>query len=116
MPEHTLTTESGAPVTDNQNSASAGLGGPLLIQAQQLIEKLARFNRERAPERVVHARGSGAYGYFEVTDDVTGLTRAAFLGSVGRRTEVFARFHAADAEYGRRVAEAVEAVEALREE
>jgi catalase len=88
----TLTTESGAPVADNQNSASAGAGGPLLLQDQHLLEKLARFNRERVPERVVHARGSGAYGFFEVTDDVTDYTRAAFLGSVGKRTEVFARF------------------------
>ncbi|MEE1926879.1 catalase [Streptomyces sp. TRM 70351] len=92
MPKPTLTTESGAPVADNQNSATAGAGGPLLIQDQHLLEKLARFNRERIPERVVHARGSGAYGHFEVTDDVTGLTRAAFLGTVGKRTEVFVRF------------------------
>jgi catalase len=87
-----LTTESGAPVPDNQNSAQAGIGGPLLIQDQQLIEKLARFNRERIPERIVHARGSGAHGYFEVTDDVTDFTRAAFLNTVGKRTEVFLRF------------------------
>ncbi|GJF28136.1 hypothetical protein KNE206_08360 [Kitasatospora sp. NE20-6] len=87
-----LTTESGAPVADNQNSASAGAYGPLLIQDQQLLEKLARFNRERIPERVVHARGSGAYGYFEVTDEMSAYTRAAFLSAVGRRTEVFLRF------------------------
>ncbi|WP_233289247.1 catalase, partial [Kitasatospora sp. MBT63] len=87
-----LTTESGAPVADNQNSASAGEYGPLLIQDQQLLEKLARFNRERIPERVVHARGSGAYGYFEVTDEVSQYTRADFLAEVGRRTEVFLRF------------------------
>ncbi|MFJ2188298.1 catalase [Kitasatospora sp. NPDC087861] len=87
-----LTTESGAPVADNQNSASAGAYGPLLIQDQQLLEKLARFNRERIPERVVHARGSGAYGYFEVTDEVSQYTRAAFLSEVGKRTEVFLRF------------------------
>jgi catalase len=87
-----LTTESGAPVADNQNSAQAGIGGPLLIQDQQLIEKLARFNRERIPERIVHARGSGAHGYFEVTDDVTPFTRAAFLNTVGKRTDVFLRF------------------------
>ncbi|CAM5245145.1 catalase [Streptomyces californicus] len=83
MAKRVLTTESGAPVADNQNSASAGLGGPLLLQDQHLLEKLARFNRERIPERVVHARGSGAYGYFEVTDDVTGFTRADFLSEVG---------------------------------
>ncbi|MFK0191218.1 catalase [Kitasatospora sp. NPDC090308] len=88
----TLTTESGAPVADNQNSASAGEYGPLLLQDQHLLEKLARFNRERIPERVVHARGSGAYGYFEVTDDVLRYTRAAFLSAVGKRTELFLRF------------------------
>ncbi|MEU9962254.1 catalase [Streptomyces sp. NPDC050982] len=92
MSKRVLTTESGAPVADNQNSASAGAGGPLLLQDQHLLEKLARFNRERIPERVVHARGSGAYGHFEVTDDVTGFTHADFLSTVGRRTEVFLRF------------------------
>ncbi|MEU4133575.1 catalase [Streptomyces wuyuanensis] len=92
MTQRVLTTESGAPVADNQNSATAGVGGPLLLQDQHLLEKLARFNRERIPERVVHARGSGAYGYFEVTDDVTGFTRAAFLDTIGKRTELFLRF------------------------
>ncbi|MDF3289939.1 MULTISPECIES: catalase [Streptomyces] len=92
MPKPTLTTESGAPVADNQNSATAGVGGPLLLQDQHLLEKLARFNRERIPERVVHARGSGAHGHFEVTDDVTGFTRAAFLSEVGKRTDIFIRF------------------------
>ncbi|MFG2934527.1 catalase [Streptomyces sp. NPDC048282] len=103
MSKRVLTTESGAPVADNQNSASAGLGGPLLLQDQHLLEKLARFNRERIPVgapptplrqwgSVVHARGSGAYGHFEVTDDVTGFTHADFLSTVGRRTEVFVRF------------------------
>ncbi|WP_327294483.1 catalase [Streptomyces sp. NBC_01197] len=92
MSKRVLTTESGAPVADNQNSATAGVGGPILIQDQHLLEKLARFNRERIPERVVHARGSGAYGYFEVTDDVTGFTRADFLSAVGKRTETFIRF------------------------
>ncbi|MFE3325724.1 catalase [Streptomyces sp. NPDC059176] len=92
MTQRVLTTESGAPVADNQNSAAAGVGGPLLLQDQHLLEKLARFNRERIPERVVHARGSGAYGYFEVTDDVTGFTGADFLNAIGKRTEVFLRF------------------------
>ncbi len=92
MSKRVLTTESGAPVADNQNSASAGVGGPLLLQDQHLLEKLARFNRERIPERVVHARGSGAYGHFEVTDDVTGYTHADFLSTIGKRTEVFLRF------------------------
>jgi catalase len=65
MSEHkVLTTESGAPVVDNQNSQTAGPGGPVLLQDHHLIEKLARFDRERIPERVVHAKGSGAFGHF----------------------------------------------------
>jgi catalase len=62
MSKPTLTTESGAPVVDNQRSQTAGPGGPVLLQDQHLLEKLARFNRERIPERVVHANGSAAYG------------------------------------------------------
>lgn len=90
---NTLTTESGAPVADNQNSQTAGVGGPVLLQDQHLLEKLARFNRERIPERVVHAVGSGAYGTFEVTNpDVSNWTRMAMMSEVGKRTEVFARF------------------------
>ncbi len=87
-----LTTESGAPVADNQNSQTAGPAGPVLLQDQHLTEKLARFNRERIPERIVHARGSGAHGHFEVTADVSRWTRARFLSEIGRRTEVFVRF------------------------
>src|SRR5579875_704164 len=87
-----LTTEAGAPVADNQNSQSAGPGGPLLLQDHHLIEKLAHFDRERIPERVVHAKGSGAFGYFRVTADVTAYTRARFLSTVGKETEVFVRF------------------------
>jgi catalase len=92
MPKPTLTTESGAPVVDNQRSQTAGPTGPVLLQDQHLLEKLARFNRERIPERVVHANGSAAYGTFEVTADVSQWTRARFLGEVGRRTEAFVRF------------------------
>jgi catalase len=87
-----LTTESGAPVADNQNSQTAGVGGPVLVQDQLLLEKLAHFNRERIPERIVHARGAGAYGTFTVTQDVTRWTRAKFLSEVGKQTEVFTRF------------------------
>ncbi|MEU8785673.1 catalase [Streptomyces sp. NPDC048637] len=87
-----LTTESGAPVGDNQNSETAGVGGPGLIQDQLLIEKLAHFNRERIPERIVHARGAGAYGTFTVTADVTKYTRANFLSEIGKQTETFLRF------------------------
>ena len=88
-----LRTESGAPVADNQSSQTAGPGGPMLLQDQPLLEKLARFNRERIPERVVHAVGSGAFGHFEVTNaDVTRYTRMRMLSAPGKSTEVFARF------------------------
>ncbi len=88
-----LRTESGAPVADNQNSQSAGPGGALLLQDQHLLEKLARFNRERIPERVVHAVGSGAHGFFEVTNpDLPRWTRMAMMRGLGEQTEVFARF------------------------
>jgi catalase len=80
-----LTTEGGAPVADNQNSQTAGQAGPVLLQDAHLIEKLARFDRERIPERVVHAKGSGAYGRFEVTKDVTRWTKAKFISKVGKR-------------------------------
>ena len=89
----TLRTESGAPVADNQNSQTAGPAGPVLLQDQHLIEKLARFNRERIPERVVHAVGSGAYGHFEVTNpDLPRFTRMKMFSGVGKRTDVFVRF------------------------
>jgi catalase len=89
----TLRTESGAPVADNQNSQTAGPRGPVLLQDQHLLEKLARFNRERIPERVVHAVGSGAHGHLEVTSpDAARWTRMKMLGQVGRRTPVFVRF------------------------
>ncbi|MFI7244167.1 catalase [Streptomyces qinglanensis] len=87
-----MTTEAGAPVADNQNSQTAGVGGPVLVQDQHLLEKLAHFNRERIPERIVHARGAGAYGKFTVTADVTPYTRAKFLSGIGKETEVFLRF------------------------
>jgi len=95
-----LTNDAGAPVADNQRSQTAGPGGPVLMQDQHLIEKLAHFNRERIPERVVHAKGSAAYGHFEVTRDVTRWTRARFLSQVGKRTEVFARFSTVAGEKG----------------
>ena len=89
----TLTTESGAPVVDNQNSQTAGPGGPTLLQDQYLIEKLARFNRERIPERIVHAVGTGAYGYLEVTSpDVSKWTKMKVFERVGKKTDLFVRF------------------------
>jgi catalase len=95
-----LTTEVGAPVQTNQHSQTAGPGGPILLQDHHLLEKLARFNRERIPERVVHAKGSGAHGVFEVTQDVSAFTRARFLERVGKRTEVFVRFSTVAGEKG----------------
>lgn len=88
-----LTTESGAPIADNQNSQTAGPGGPVLMQDHNLIEKLARFNREQIPERIVHAVGTGAYGTFEVTNpDVARWTTMDLFSEMGRQTEVFVRF------------------------
>jgi catalase len=88
-----LTTEAGAPVSDNQHSQTAGPAGPTLLQDHHLIEKLARFNRERIPERVVHAVGPGAHGYLETTSaDVPRWTKMAVFSAVGKRTPVFLRF------------------------
>ena len=67
MASTVVTTSTGAPIADNKNSLSAGAGGPLLLADTKLIDKLAAFDRQRIPERVVHAKGAGAHGYFEVT-------------------------------------------------
>jgi catalase len=96
----TLTGSFGAPVDDDQNSITAGDPGPILMQDIHLMEKLAHFDRERIPERVVHAKGAGAHGYFEVTADVTPYTRAEFLSEIGQKTEVFARFSTVGGEKG----------------
>ncbi|UCH95591.1 MAG: catalase [Candidatus Aminicenantes bacterium] len=98
--KNTLTTSFGMPVADDQNTMTAGKQGPALVQDIHLIEKLAHFDRERIPERVVHAKGAGAYGYFEVSHDVTRYTRAGFLSEVGKRTEVFVRFSTVGGEKG----------------
>jgi len=95
-----LTTASGAPVDDDQHTMTAGPRGPALAQDVHLMEKLAHFNRERIPERVVHAKGAGAYGVFECTADMARYTRATFLSPVGRKTEVFVRFSTVGGEKG----------------
>ena len=87
----TLTRDNGAPVGDNQNSQTAGASGPTLLQDVQLIQKLQRFDRERIPERVVHARGTGAHGEFVATADISALTKAAVFAK-GTTTPVFVRF------------------------
>ena len=98
--EPRLTTASGIPVADNQNSLSAGPRGPLLLQDFHLIEKLQHFNRERIPERVVHAKGSGAYGTFTVTHDITQFTKAKLFSAIGKQTETFVRFSTVGGERG----------------
>ncbi|MFJ9386280.1 catalase KatA [Peribacillus sp. NPDC101481] len=95
-----LTTSWGAPVGDNQNSITAGERGPVLIQDVHLLEKLAHFNRERVPERVVHAKGAGAFGTFEVTNDLSQYTKAKLFNGVGKKTDLFIRFSTVAGELG----------------
>lgn len=95
-----LTTSSGAPVADNQNAKTVGPRGPVLLEDYQLIEKLAHQNRERIPERIVHAKGWGAHGTFTVTDDITRYTRARLFAEVGKKTDVLARFSTVAGEQG----------------
>ena len=99
MPDK-LTNSFGRPVADDQNTVTAGSDGPALMQDTHLLDKLAHFDRERIPERVVHAKGAGAYGYFEVTSDVSQYTKAAFLSEVGKRTDLFVRFSTVGGEKG----------------
>lgn len=95
-----LTTAAGAPVPDNQNVMTAGPRGPVLLQDIWLLEKLAHFDREVIPERRMHAKGSGAYGTFTVTQDITRYTRAKIFSQVGKKTELFARFTTVAGERG----------------
>jgi len=94
------TTDAGIPAASAEHSLTAGPNGPILLQDHYVIQKMQAFNRERVPERVVHAKGSGAFGYFEVTADVTPSTKAAFLNKVGKRTPVLARFSSVAGEQG----------------
>jgi len=100
MSEKKLTTSAGIPVADNQNALTAGPRGPVLVQDWQLFEKHAHFNRERIPERVVHAKGSAAYGVFTCTNDITRFSKAALFGAVGKKSECFARFSTVAGERG----------------
>ena len=88
----TLTTTAGAPIADNQNAITAGRRDPVLLQDYQLLEKLAHQNRERIPERTVHAKGWGAHGTFTVTHDITKYTKAKIFSQIGKKTELIARF------------------------
>jgi catalase len=95
-----LTTNQGVPVSDNQNSLKAGLRGPTLLEDFVLREKITHFDHERIPERIVHARGSGAHGYFEAYKSLTELTCAAPFADAGKITPVFVRFSTVAGERG----------------
>ncbi|KFL27413.1 catalase [Devosia sp. 17-2-E-8] len=95
-----MTTSAGAPVPDNQNSETAGPRGPVLMQDYQLLEKLAHQNRERIPERVVHAKGWGAFGTLTITNDISKYTRANIFSQVGKKTDLLIRFSTVAGELG----------------
>ena len=95
-----LTSSSGAPVVDNQNAMTAGPRGPMLLQDIWYLEKLAHFDREVIPERRMHAKGSGAFGTFTVTHDITKYTKAKIFSEIGKKTEMFARFSTVAGERG----------------
>jgi catalase len=97
---HRLTTASGIPYTQHENSKTVGPRGPILLEDYILHEKLAHFNRERVPERVVHAKGTGAYGKFTVTHDITRYTRAQIFSEIGKETPLFLRFSTVGGENG----------------
>ncbi len=94
------TTDAGIPASSDEHSLTVGPDGPILLQDHYVIQKMAQFNRERVPERVVHAKGGGAHGFFEVTEDVTPYCKADFLSAVGKKTPVFLRFSTVAGELG----------------
>ncbi len=96
----TTTFDSGVPAPEEDWSLTAGPDGPIVLHDAYVVEKMQQFNRERVPERVVHAKGSGAHGSFTVTGDITRYTRAGLFSEVGKRTEVFARFSQVAGESG----------------
>lgn len=91
-PKSPLTSSNGAPVANDQSSITAGERGPLTFDNWRVFEKLAHFDRERIPERVVHARGTGAYGTFTLTKDLSEFTITTFLRGAGKKTDVFLGF------------------------
>ena len=94
------TTAAGIPVQDNQTSLTAGERGPTLLQDHFLLEKLAHFNRERIPDRVVHSKAAGAHGTFTVTNDITKYTKASIFAKVGKQTSMIGRFSTVAGEKG----------------
>src|SRR5258707_7392433 len=99
-PAPTLTTSSGSPVEDNQSSITAGPRGPVLLQDYWLLEKLATFNREHIPERIVHAKGSAAHGTLTITNEITKYWKAAIFSKVGKRVPAYLRFSTVAGERG----------------
>lgn len=100
MEEKKLTNRTGAPVVDNQDIMTAGKRGPALLQDVWFLEKLTHFDRELIPERRMHAKGSGAYGVFKVTNDITAFTKAKLFSAIGKETPVFVRFSTVAGERG----------------
>jgi len=101
MDKKQLTTAAGRPVGDNQNALTAGPRGPIVFEDFLLFEKMAHFNRERVPERVVHAKGSGAYGFFVCTNpEMPTYTTAKLFSVVGKHTPTFMRFSTVGGEKG----------------
>ena len=98
--EKKLTTASGRPFYEKEDSLTVGRRGPILLEDYVLHESMAHFNRERIPERVVHAKGSGAFGTFTVTNDITKYTRAKMFSEVGKKTDMLARFSTVGGEKG----------------
>jgi catalase len=94
------TTDAGIPAASDEHSLTVGADGPILLQDHYLIQKMAQFNRERVPERVVHAKGGGAHGFFEVTEDVSQYCKADFLSTVGKKTPLFIRISTVAGELG----------------
>src|SRR4051794_38421711 len=94
------TTDAGIPVASDEHSLTVGPTGPTVLHDAYVVQKMQHFNRERVPERVVHAKGSGAFGFFEVTDDVTAFTSASLFARVGKRTPMLARFSTVAGELG----------------
>merc|ERR1712021_148416 len=95
-----ITTGAGCPVGDKTNSMTVGPRGPILLQDHVLIDELAHFDRERIPERVVHAKGAGAFGYFEVTHDITKYCKAAVFSEIGKQTPLACRWSTVGGESG----------------
>src|ERR1700750_289410 len=96
----TTTNDSGVPATNDERSLTVVPKGPTALHDHYVVQKMQHFNRERVPERVVHAKGSGAHGFFEVTEDVSQFTSASFLSGGGKQTPLLARFSTVAGELG----------------